>query len=328
MAIVLIIFFVVVLIWLLIEALISMAGSSVLSIKEFFFNTAWGIVAIIAGVLSLVFFYVSAKMPKRMRESKARVKAITPMLRYTASGKPVIKSNLNLPPSRMKKEEIQETVIDMEKMSLEGFFREVTFTLNKPSPVIFKAWGLRRMELDTDRIRQLGQYIESVRGTADQYLKLRADMFFSKEKFEHYVKTNRANSDNDLDLIQEKYKTAKHSEEYERRKKDADMKDREIEQEERLGKIKEQNARNEFFNMAIKEYPEMPAPLKAYMFTQVHGRYPEAKRDFDMEEKINDYIMKKYENEVANMDLETKQKKEEVKTQIDKLKHEREKKYQ
>lgn len=61
---------------------------------------------------------------------------------------------------------------------------------------------------------------------------------------------------------------------YNRRLKEADLKDREIAQKEKLSKIEEQDQRNAFFTMAIKDYPEMPAPLKAYMFTQVHGRYP------------------------------------------------------
>ncbi len=321
--------------FIILTGIANAVNSGLFAIEQYFFHSTAGLISLVCGGLAILLLLVSTQMPKVIRESSMRIKAFAPALKWVSKhGKDGINSikkikRINGMKKELKQleEETQENVIDMENMSLEGFFREVAFTLNKPSPVIFKAWGIRRLQMDAERVRQLGNYIESVRETADQYLKLRADMFFSKEKFEHFVKANRINAENDLDLIQEKYKTAKHSEEYERRKKNADMRDREIEQEERLAKIREQNARNEFFTMAIKEFPEMPAPLKAYMFTQVHGRYPEAKRDFDIEEKITAYILKKYENEATNMDLETKKKEEEVKTQIDKLKHEREKKY-
>lgn len=323
---------VLILLVLLVQGVIGMVSSSVLSLKEFFFNTAWGIIALICGALSLVFFYVSSKMPKRMRESKSRTKAITPVL-YSTSQNETQKNRLmnnkksDIQGNHYTNKDIQETVIDLEAMSLEGFFRDVAFTLNKPTPVIFKGWGNRRLRLDEERVEILGNYIESVRGTCDQYLQLRADMFFAKDKFDYFVKANTMNAKNNLDLIKEEYKDKKWQMEYDRRLKESDLEDREVAREERRALIKEQEARNSFFTMAIKDFPEMPAPLKAYMFTQVHGRYPEAKRDFDLEEKISDYITKKYDYDIQNMSYETKKKKEEAETFVEKMKHERNKKY-
>lgn len=332
MWIVLIIAMVLILLVLLVQGVIGMASSSVLSLKEFFFNTAWGIIALIAGVTSVFFFFVSSKMPKRMRESKSRTKAITPVL-YSTSENETQKNRLmdnkksDIQGNHYTNKDIQETVIDLEAMSLEGFFRDVAFTLNKPAPVIFKGWGNRRLRLDEERVGILGNYIESVRGTCDQYLQLRADMFFAKDKFDYFVKANTMNAKNNLDLIKEEYKDKKWKMEYDRRLKESELEDREVAREERRALIKEQEARNSFFTMAIKDFPEMPAPLKAYMFTQVHGRYPEAKRDFEVEEKISDFIMKKYDIELENMSYETKKKKEEAETFVEKMKHERNKKY-
>jgi hypothetical protein len=332
MWIVLIIAMILILLVLLVQGIIGMAGSSVLSIKEFFLNTAWGIIALIAGVASLFFFYVSSKMPKRMRESKSRTRAITPVL-YSTSQNTIENNRLmenkksDIQGIHYTNKDIQETVIDLEAMSLEGFFRDVAFTLNKPAPVIFKGWGNRRLRLDKERVAILGSYIESVRGTCDQYLQLRADMFFAKDKFDYFVKANTMNDKNNLDLIKEEYKDKKWKMEYDRRLKESELEDRQVAREERRAVIKEQEARNAFFTMAIKDFPEMPAPLKAYMFTQVHGRYPEAKRDFDLEEKISDFIMKKYDYDIQNMSYETKKKKEEAETFVEKMKHERNKKF-
>lgn len=320
------------LIYLLVTGIIGMTGGMFISIKEFFLHTTWGIIALICGVVSAVLFYASSKMPKQMRESKSRVKAITPALKMSSQqnsfsqNKSMNQNNDDLQDYSQNRG-IQEHEIDMSSMSLEGFFREVAFTMNKPAPVIFKAWGNRRFRLDVERVNILGSYIQSVRGTCDSYLQLRADMFFAEKKFEHFVSVNAANAKNNLDLVEEQYKDVKWNMDYNRRLKEADLKDREIAQKEKLSKIEEQDQRNAFFTMAIKDYPEMPAPLKAYMFTQVHGRYPEAKRDFEIEEKISDFIMKKYDYDIQNMDYETKKKREEAKTYVEKMKHERNKKY-
>jgi hypothetical protein len=315
-------------IYVIILGISNMMSSSFLSIMEFFFNSAWGIISLISGALSILFLIVTFKMPQRIKESKTRTNAITPILQASTDYSQSANKNSILSTKKNMKNEIQEKVIDMEAMSLEGFLREVAFTMNKPSPVILKGWGNKRLKLDSERVMIIGSYIQNVRSTCDQYLQLRADMFFAKDKFDYFVKANTLNAKNNLDLIKEEYKDKKWNLEHDRRVKEADLKDREIEQEEKQAKIKEQNARNEFFLMAIKEFPEMPAPLKAYMFTQVHGRYPESKRDFDLEEKINEFIMKKYDNDIENMEVETKKKKEEAKTFIEKVRHERKKKYE
>ena len=312
-------------VYVLILCFTNITESYVMTIREFFFHSTLGIIALICGALAVVFFYVSAKMPKRIRESSLRVKSVTPALSYTALRNEYDKTNSKLQTKKSMKQEIQEKVIDMEVMTLDSFFKDVAFTLNKPSPVIFKGWGNKRLELDAERVQILGDYISNVRDTCDQYLKLRADMFFSKEKFEHYVEANRMRATGDLDLIREEYKDTLWNKKHERKLKEADLEDRKIAQEERRALIKEQESRTEFFTMAIKKYPDMPAPLQAYMFTQVHGRYPDAKRDFDIEEKINEYVKKKYELEIENMKYDTIKNKEESKTFTEKMKNEREK---
>lgn len=301
----------------------NMLSSILLKLEQFFFHNSLGIISLICTGIAILFAIIAVKLPRAIRQAKARSKPVTPVLR-----KLEYEHSANLSTNHTMNEEIQERVIDMESMNLESFFRDIAITLNKPAPIIFKGWGNRRLELDVERVQILRDYIGNVRRTADEYLKLRADMFFSKEKFEHYVEANRVRADGDLDLIKEEYKERKWNSKYDKKMKKADLKDRKIAQKEKLAQIEEQKARNKFFVMAINEFPEMPSPLKAYMFSQVYGKNPDAKRDFDIEEKITEYMMKKYDNDIENMNLETKKKKEEVKTQIEKMKHEREKKYE
>lgn len=297
-----------------------------ISLTQFLFHNTLGIIALICGICAIIFAFISYKLPPKIRESKERIKAFTPTLKLVSNLKAIPNKQNNKTYLNMD-QEIQKQVIDLGSLSLEGFFREVATTLNKPSPVIFKGWGNRRFELDVERVYIMSNYIQAVRGACNSFLQLQADIFFAEEKFENFVEQNKVRAEGDLDLIKEQYKDRKWNMEYERRMKEADLKDREIAQDEKRAHIEEQKARNKFFIMAIKEFPEMPAPLKAYMFTQVHGRYPEAKRDFEIEDKISDYIIKKYDNDLEDMDLDIKKKKEEVETQIEKLKHEREKKY-
>ena len=319
--IILIVIVIFILIYLLIVGASAMAGTTALSIQEFFLHTTWGLIAMISGILSLVFFFVSSKMPKAMRESKARVDSLAPVIHKL--------SNSNTKLTNIMSDELQEQVkeLDLQNMSLEGFFRDVAFTINKPTAIIFKGWSNHRLRLDVEHVQILGQYLQEVRATSEEYLRLKADVFFSQEKFEYFVKTNAINAKYNIDLINEQYKDLLWGYEYKRKLQEADIKDREIAQHEKLALIKEQEARNEFFTSAIKDYPDMPPALKAYMFSQVHGRFMDSGRDFGMEEKIHEYIMKKNNIEIENMGYDSQMKKEEAKTFSEKMKYERKKKY-
>lgn len=102
--------------------------------------------------------------------------------------------------------------INLSEVNLQSLIGELQNTLTSPTPIFFKGWGNRRLELDVERVRLLNQYIRSIADTGQSFIRLKVDALISYDKINHLAHTELNElkrqsiiSDNNLKLLQDKY---------------------------------------------------------------------------------------------------------------------------
>ena len=82
----------------------------------------------------------------------------------------------------MKKE------INLSEVNLQSLVAELQNTLTSPTPIFFKGWGNRRLEIDVKRVELMNDYIKNVIATGQSFIQLKADALISYEKIELLAK--------------------------------------------------------------------------------------------------------------------------------------------
>jgi hypothetical protein len=321
-------FIIIVFVYLVIKGIFGVIGSVLGSLGEFMFNSIWGAFALLAGILAILFFYASSKTYPDVRAKGRTMKLFKPMFKklddhyeYSSTTKPQTSRHMN---SNIKKSDTGYFEVDM-KTDVRGFMKNLAIAVNQPNPIFFKGWANRRFRADVERVQIMNDYIRETHRTFDSLLDFQADIIFSDEKIEHLLQVKEISNVHEIDILTEEFNAKKWDIGFKRKMDETTLKDREIDQKEREAHIEEQKTRVGFYAAALKDFPDLPAPIKAYMFTQVFGKNPDANRDFTMEDKIQEYMSKKYQSEMKQMDYEDMKKNEEAQTYAEKMKREREK---
>lgn len=218
-------------VYVVIMILYGYLDSFVTNVGEFLFNSFWGIVALCLGIGALILFYASAKTSKHVLKAGKEIKKVKPIL---------IKMENSLTQSN------DSSVIDMTSVDLQGVFRSLVATLNSPTPVIFKGWGNKRLELDVDRVRIITSYIQAVQDAGEAFMDLKADAILSFEKLKalteikkNDLKREVRESELKLDLLNAEYENKIRDIKVQVDLKEADLNLKKIEIEEREAQIKE-----------------------------------------------------------------------------------------
>lgn len=241
-----IIVIVLMILYALLQGLFGLFGSATNAFAQFLFNTVWGWIAMITGLLSAVMFYATAKTRESALRNEEVIKIIKPTIQ-TMEESLGNKELTNIPS--------QETVIDLSVVNLNGMLREMAIAINKPYPVIFKGWGNHRLQMDIERVRTLTSYVSSIRAASDEFLELQADAIFSEKKLRHFVEMREAQAKLELDLLNAQYLDA-----IDRFKKSIDERGLQIKNLE--AKINRQEAENKLLETITANFDKISPELR------------------------------------------------------------------
>jgi hypothetical protein len=322
-----------IIIYMAISAVLGLMGSIGTAINEFLFNSVWGIICIVAVILSGVFFYASAVSRKDAIIKGSAVKKIKPMFNLSD---PNSLSTLNSNQSQIMDEQIN--VIDLSKLDLDGLVRELAYTVNKPNPVFFKGWGNKRLQLDIERVALIRDYIWTLRSAGSEFVDFQADAVLSYEKIKKVTETKLNNLNIDLLKSQQELELLKHGLEHEKSKQklEVDLLANEVERgKAEVEKIKAEadairkksqrdTERANILKQAAKYYRDLSPVLKAYVTTQLGSDNPDTpSNDMEMQDALKDVIKRKQVAEARKIEAEAEESEEMI--EFLKWKHEREK---
>lgn len=328
---------IVIIIFFIVSAIVNFFDFSAGSFLDFLFNTIWGIICVIVTVLSGLFFYASAKLP---RELRARDKAFSK-----------IKDHSNLPTKNMDnqiktqtesglttKVEIEDNVLDLSVLDLDGLVKELAFAINKPFPIFFKGWGNQRLALDIQRASLIKDYISTIREAGKEFIDFKAEALISFDtiKIVTETKLNELNLDflrsqHDIDLLRNGLKHEKKKQELEVKQIESDIaminaqadrikaeaeaiRQRSLRDVERANILKE----------SVKYFKDLSPVLKAYVTTQLGSETPAIpSNDLEMQDALKDVIKRKQTAEARKIEAEATESEE--MNEFLKWKHEREK---
>lgn len=199
---------------IVIYGIIGTFDSVFLSFKEFLFNSIWGVIAVVLGVFSILFFYASAKTAKN---SKAE-NSIIPLPPFSPSEN----KSLTYEPSKSKYGNfdgshklpttyyegfsnnknkgvgsmssnivVQNREIDVSACQLDAFSNKLANLMTKPEPVFFKGWRNKRLKLDIEHMYLIKDYVDAMRDAGESFVRFKVDQIFSYEKIQGLVQLNR-----------------------------------------------------------------------------------------------------------------------------------------
>lgn len=239
---------------------------------------------------------------------------------------------------------------DLSKITMETFVKKMAYEMTKPGPVFFKGWGNRRLELDAERVRIMGTYVEEIRKTGSSLMELHADAALSFEKIEKLTKIKRNELDERLkrselilDFIDEEHKYKIKNMELENAEKEAQIRlinaqAEELETKSITNKLIAQGEYNVMIASSEKEkaiasilskgaesYADLPPVLKSYILAQLGGENSQnPSTDMDLHEQLKEFIIRKQKAEARKVEYEADEVGEKTKTSKKKLKRERE----
>ncbi len=308
--------------------------------KQFFTDSGWSIVAVLAGILSLLLFYASSKSYKDVKINES----------FLPNPKRIKNKKEELEMSN-EEQSLQIQEFDLSKITMETFVQKMAYEMTKPGPVFFKGWGNRRLELDVERVRIIGAYIESIRSTGESLMQLNADAVLSYENIEKLTKIKRNELDEkvrrselNLDFVNEEYKYKIKGMELENEQKEANIRlinaqAEELEIKSITRKIKAQAKYKLIVAVSKKEkavanillkgaemFGDLPPVLKSYVLAQLGSEdSPNPSTDMDLHEQLKEFVVRKQKAEARKLEYEADDVKEQSETLKAKLKREREK---
>lgn len=288
------------------QSFINSVVATFYGLTDFLFNTVLGWIALAAGIIAILCIYASTRTYPDIRRKGKIMNSLKPTLYRMEQGL----TNASVE-------------IDMTQ-DVKGFIRNLAVAINQPNPVFFKGWGNHRLELDIERARLLNQYIQTSQDTFKSLLSFRAEIIFSENTLKGLLEKKELQQTKELEALANEFEAKNREFVYKQKMDELTIREKEIELREREANAHEQEMRVEHYKKALEDFKVLPAAMKTYMFAQVFGKVADT-RDFDLEEKINEYLKAKYTTEIDKMNIETKKDKEEAKTFVDKMKFERSK---
>jgi len=332
-------------VWVIIVLLAIVIISSIIdfscnawTVTSQFFTDSWaGIAAAILGIASLLMFYGSGKSYKELKINETFL--------------PNPKRNKQKEKEYSMSEDLKAREFDLSKMTMETLVQKMAYEMTKPGPVFFKGWGNRRLELDVERVRILGFYVEEIRNTGSQLMELQADAALSFEKIECLTKIKRnelaeklRRSELLLDFIEEEHKHTVRKMALENAEKEAQVRlinaqAEEIETKNLIRKLLAQGrykfmiatSRKErkiatILSKGAESYADLPPVLKSYVLTQLGNENSVTPgTDMDLHEQLKEFIVRKHKAETQKIEYDADEHKEQSETQKAKLRREREK---
>ena len=150
------------------------------------------LLALISALIGAIYFWASSKSYK---DYKIKDK----VMKLFEDSSP----SKNLP---AKKE------IDLSTIDLQSLVVDLQRVLTSPTPIFFKGWGNKRLELDARRVDMMNMYIQSVIATGQSFIRLKADAVISYDKIKllaekelNGLRQQAAESEFGLKLLDKKY---------------------------------------------------------------------------------------------------------------------------
>lgn len=235
---ILVLIFIIILIISILDAL----DFILLGVVDFFVHSTWGILTLIFGLLSLIFFYASGRSYKDVKVNESFLPNLDNL--NNSNRKRGFLSMFK------KKQEIVE--YDLSQLTLNALTKKMAFEITKPGPVFFKGWGNRRLLLDVERVEILRDYVEAIRDAGSSLLKLHADSVISFEKMQALVQIERSElrrqlkeAELKIDLMETEYQTTID-------KLKIDVSNLEMTVYERIANVENRNAETELLLSEIK----------------------------------------------------------------------------
>ncbi len=190
---------------IVIYGIIGTFDSVFLSFKEFLFNSIWGVIAVILGVFSILFFYASAKTAKNSKSENSLIpsgNSLSESQKYLSEKKTSYVSDSNSYSSYLKNKSrsggsmssnlvVQNREIDVSVCQMDAFSYKLANLMTKPEPVFFKGWRNRRLKLDIEHMYLIKDYVDAMRDAGESFVKFKVDQIFSYEKIQGLVQLNR-----------------------------------------------------------------------------------------------------------------------------------------
>lgn len=184
--------------------IIGTFDSLFLSFKEFFFNSIWGVIAIILGFFSIMFFIASAKTSinsqsknsiipsgNLLKESNKFLPASKPISSDSYSYSDYLKNKSKRGGSMSSNIVVQNREIDVSVIQMDAFSNKLANLMTKPEPVFFKGWSNRRLKLDIEHMYLIKDYVDAMRDAGESFVRFKVDQIFSYEKIQGLVQLNR-----------------------------------------------------------------------------------------------------------------------------------------
>ncbi|RPI19220.1 MAG: hypothetical protein EHM58_02565 [Ignavibacteriae bacterium] len=331
-------------IFVVVASLVDLSCNGWTMTKSFFTDSWAGIIAALLGLVSLLMFYGSSKSYRDVKINESflpnpkRIKRHNSLIKYKKE-------------STLKQEEsLDHYEFDLSKMTMETLVQKMAFEMTKPGPVFFKGWGNHRLELDVERVRILGNYVEEIRKTGSSLMELHADAALSFEKIEKLTKIKRNELDErlirselTLDFIAEenKYKIEKMSLENAEQRARIRLLNAQAEDIEASSITKKLTAQGQYklliatskkekeianiLSKGAQYFTELPPVLKSYVVAQLGSDIStNPTTDMDLHENLKEFIIRKQNAEARKLEYEADDMSEQSKTQKAKLERERE----
>jgi hypothetical protein len=324
----------------LIIAILDALDFIYIGIIDFFVHSIWGIITFFIGILSLVFFYASSRSYKDLKTNEA----------FLHNPRQLRKKDIFKEGSMSGEHSAQVNEFDLSSITMETLVRKMAFEMTKPGPIFFKGWGNRRLELDVERVRILGTYVEELRSTGSSLMELNADAALSYEKIEKLTRIKRNELDEklkrsevNLDFVAEEHKHRVRKMELDNAEQEARIRimNAQAQEIEMRGLSQQLTAKGEYKMMIAKSkkdkkiasvlsegakyYKDLTPVLKSYVVAQLGSENNQnPSTDMDMHEELKKFIVRKQQAETRKMEYEAEERKEQTETQKEKLKRERE----
>jgi hypothetical protein len=178
-------------------------------ITDFFGANIFTLLALVSAAIAAFYFWISSKAYSDYKIKDKITKRLdvvfNPKNLPTKMGNKMELSKDDLPTKR----EIDLSTVDLQ--SLVGDMKQM---LTSPTPLIFKGWGNRRLELDVERVRLMDKYIQNVIAAGQSFIRLKADSLISFDKIKllankelYELRKDSEGAEYDLKLLTEKYQS-------------------------------------------------------------------------------------------------------------------------
>lgn len=281
------------------------------------------ILAFISALIGAFYFWLSSKS---YTDYKIKDKAVKALGNILHSSNLPIKRDKNMNSNKENSDDKRE--IDLSTINLQSLVANMQQMLTSPTPLIFKGWGNKRLELDVKRINLMNQYIQNIIATGQSFIQLKADALISYEKVQllakkelFELKSNADGAELDYKLLNDKYEhqlTKLRTEKekmilsVEREKSEIKLLNAQASEAEAIAKqaearagqeeekietmkvaTKEAKERVAMFKVATGElkFSELPQSYQIYIMTTFLNADANQLSDFDIRERIKDSII-------------------------------------